>query len=124
MGALQPNCNLALHPTAAALRDTWAWIGYGVALAAGLAAVIGFVSWILQQRRRPEVAFLWRIATVQLTNAGAVGQRGRRREEATARVARGRERCSTRCAYPSKCTGSPTMLTDQVVRSVGVVPTT
>jgi hypothetical protein len=43
-------------------RDALDWATLAVALAAGATAIIGFTYWILEQRRRPEVSFLWRIA--------------------------------------------------------------
>jgi hypothetical protein len=44
-------------------RDKWDWVVLGVGLAAGATAIVGFLFWIARQRRRPEVDFLWRLAS-------------------------------------------------------------
>jgi hypothetical protein len=54
---LQPAVRLV-----ATQRDLWDKLALGVAIAAGLTAIVGFAFWIARQRRRPEVDFYWRIA--------------------------------------------------------------
>lgn len=43
-------------------RDWWDVVVLVVGIAAGISATIGFGYWILAQRRRPEVAFLWQLS--------------------------------------------------------------
>src|SRR5438132_13525716 len=43
-------------------RDGWAVVVLVVGIPAGISAIVGFGYWILAQRRRPEVAFLWRVS--------------------------------------------------------------
>jgi hypothetical protein len=43
-------------------RDGWDVVVLVVGIAAGISATIGFCYWILAQRRRPEVAFLWQVS--------------------------------------------------------------
>ncbi len=40
-------------------RDVADWVLYGVALLAAVAAVVGFLGWISEQRKRPEFRFRW-----------------------------------------------------------------
>lgn len=44
-------------------RDGWDWLLYGLSVVTAVVAIVGFAYWILDQRRRPEVAFSWLFAT-------------------------------------------------------------
>jgi hypothetical protein len=40
-------------------RDGWDWLLYGFALVASAVALISFVSWLVEQNKRPELWFSW-----------------------------------------------------------------
>jgi hypothetical protein len=44
-------------------RDGWAWAQYAIGVIAGLTAIVAFLYWIREQRRRPEAEFLWKLST-------------------------------------------------------------
>src|SRR4051794_33487034 len=46
-------------------RDFWEWAALTLTILASITAVLGFAFWILRQRRRPEIYFLWRFSPTQ-----------------------------------------------------------
>jgi hypothetical protein len=43
-------------------RDVWAWAQYAVTVLAAVTAVVVFLAWALELRRRPEIQFHWRLS--------------------------------------------------------------
>jgi hypothetical protein len=41
-------------------RDGWDWFLYALSVTAAVTAIIAFLIWALELRRRPEVGFLWK----------------------------------------------------------------
>jgi len=43
-------------------RDGWDWLLYALSLAAAVTAIVLFLPWALERRRRPEVGFHWKFS--------------------------------------------------------------
>jgi len=59
-------------------RDGWDVVVLVVGLAAGISAIVGFGYWILAQRRRPEVAFLWKVSASTVSDGMEAWPQGHR----------------------------------------------
>jgi hypothetical protein len=49
--------------TVSLTRDAWDWLLYAASLLAAITAILLFLPWALERRRRPEVRFLWRFSS-------------------------------------------------------------
>jgi hypothetical protein len=43
-------------------RDVWDWLQYAVTALAAVTAIVVFVAWAAELRRRPEIRFYWRLS--------------------------------------------------------------
>jgi hypothetical protein len=53
---------LLLAVTASVERDLWDWVLYAVSLLAAVTAIVLFLPWALERRRRPEAKIDWALS--------------------------------------------------------------